>query len=48
MHRKKQQKAETITKENEAGQTFAPNINKYSRRIAEAGSIANYKTKKQE
>ncbi len=48
MQRKKQMKAETITRENEAGQTFAPSINKYSRKIAEAGSIANYKTMKQE
>ena len=48
MHRKKQMKQEKITREQEAGQTFAPNINKYSRKIAEAGSIANYKTKKNE
>ena len=45
MHTKKQAKKETITRQQEGGNTFQPAINKYSRKIAEAGGIANVKQK---
>ena len=44
MHAKKMAKKETLTKQKEEGNTFAPAINKYSRKIAEAGGIKNMKT----
>ena len=46
-HQKKQAKAETITRMKEGGNTYAPAINKYSRKIAQAGGIANIKSKKE-
>ena len=47
MHAKKMAKKETITREQEGGNTFAPAINKYSRKIAEAGGIKNMKTQRE-
>ena len=47
MHAKKMAKKETRTKQVEAQNTFAPSINKYSRKIAEAGGIKNMKTQKE-
>jgi hypothetical protein len=41
MHRKKQAKQENLEREATKSNTYAPAINKYSRKIAEAGSIAN-------
>ena len=46
MRQKKQIKQEILTKEKEGNMTFAPAINKYSRKIAEAGGIANVKKEK--
>lgn len=47
LHAKKMAKKETITREQEGGNTFAPAINKYSRKIAEAGGIKNLSTQKE-
>ena len=41
MQRRKQEKQEAINREKAEGQTFAPSINNYSRKIAQAGGIAN-------
>ena len=40
LHRKKQAKQENLTREAQKANTYAPAINKYSRKIAEAGGIA--------
>ena len=47
MHAKKEAKKETITREQEMNNTYAPAINKYSRKIAEAGGIAKIKQAKE-
>ena len=44
--KKRQEKQETIARETEKGNSYAPAINKFSRKILEAGSIANVKAKK--
>lgn len=40
MHRKKQAKQENLEREVQKANTYAPAINRYSRKIAEAGGIA--------
>ncbi len=43
LRQKKLAKQEILAKEQQEGQTFAPVLNKYSLKIAEAGGIANVK-----
>ena len=47
LHAKKMAKKEMAIREQESSNTFAPAINKYSRKIAEAGGIKNMKTQKE-